>query len=197
MKGGDSIISIMEKSKLYTGGGDRGMTSLVGGERAAKSSLRLDAYGTVDEFSAFLGVLEASEELPEEIGTYLRDIQNRLFDVGGYLASRPGGTGLPPVACLGECISTLESWIDQLDAASPKLKEFVLPGGCMASAHAHVARTVCRRAERRICELADAEEVDPMVLRYFNRLSDFLFILARYLNHKAGVAEITWKPYGR
>lgn len=185
----------MEKSRLYTGGGDDGTTSLVGGERARKACLRLDAYGTVDEFSAFLGVLEAASGVPEEIRGELRQIQNRLFDIGGYLASRPGGAGLPPVACLDECIAALEGWIDTLDAASPKIREFVLPGGCMAAAHAHVARTVCRRAERRICELAETEEVDPAVRRYFNRLSDYLFILARYLNFKAGVPEITWKPY--
>lgn len=185
----------MEKSRLYTGGGDDGTTSLVGGERALKNSVRLDAYGTVDEFSAFLGVLAAMPDLPEEILDQLQQIQNRLFDIGGYLASRPGGTGLPPVSCLGECISTLEGWIDRLDADTPKIHKFVLPGGCMAAAHAHVARTVCRRAERRICELAETEEVDPAVRRYFNRMSDYLFILARYLNHISGVEEITWQPY--
>lgn len=185
----------MEKSRLYTRGGDDGSTSLVGGERAPKNSLRLDAYGTVDEFSSFLGVVGAMPDMPDHISSQIEDIQNRLFDVGGYLASRPGGTGLPPVACLGECIESLEHWIDELDNATPKLHSFVLPGGSMAAAHAHVARTVCRRAERRIFALAEVEEVDPGVCRYFNRLSDYLFILARYLNHLAGVKEITWKPY--
>ena len=185
----------MEKSRLYTGGGDDGTTSLVGGERARKACLRLDAYGTVDEFSAFLGELAASDGLPAPVFYQLQEIQNRLFDVGGYLASRPGGTGLPPVACLAECIASVEKWIDTLDAETPKIRKFVLPGGCMAAARAHVARTVCRRAERRICELAETEEVDANVCRYFNRLSDYLFILARYLNFKAGVEEITWQPY--
>ncbi|MDE6010592.1 MAG: cob(I)yrinic acid a,c-diamide adenosyltransferase [Muribaculaceae bacterium] len=183
----------MEKSRLYTGGGDDGTTSLVGGERALKHSLRLDAYGTVDEFSAFLGVLDAMPDLPPGIPDELKEIQNRLFDIGGYLASRPGGTGLPPVAGLADSITVVEGWIDRLDSETPKIRQFVLPGGCMAAAHAHVARTVCRRAERRICELAASEEVDPDVRRYFNRLSDYLFILARYLNHKAGVEEITWR----
>lgn len=187
----------MEKSKLYTGGGDNGTTSLVGGERAKKSCLRLDAYGTVDEFSSFLGVLASSDGVPSEVFGELEQIQNRLFDIGGYLASKPGGNGLPPVACLEECIATIERWIDHLDSETPKIRQFVLPGGCMSAAYAHVARTVCRRAERRICELSEIEEVDPAVMRYFNRLSDYLFILARNLNFKAGVDEVVWKPYNK
>lgn len=184
----------MEKSRLYTGGGDDGTTSLVGGERTLKHSERLEAYGTVDEFSAFLGVLAAMPDLPADIYMQLQTVQNRLFDIGGYLASRPGGSGLPPVACLPESIVEIEGWIDALDSATPKIRAFVLPGGCMAAAHAHVARTVCRRAERCICRLAETEEVDSAVRRYFNRLSDYLFILARYLNHHAGVAEVVWQP---
>lgn len=184
----------MEKSRLYTGGGDDGTTSLVGGERARKDCVRLEAYGTVDEFSAFLGVLAAWPSLNEKIKVQLQEIQNRLFDIGGYLASRPGGTGLPPVGCLADCCDRLEGWIDELDAATPKIRAFVLPGGCEAAAHAHVARTVCRRAERRIVALGCEEEVDANVSRYFNRLSDYLFILARYLNHEAGVGEIIWQP---
>lgn len=183
----------MEKSGLYTGGGDSGTTSLVGGERVRKDSVRLEAYGTVDEFSSFLGVLASSVADNEEISHRLQKIQNRLFDIGGYLASRPGGTGLPPVSGLDADSKEIEGWIDELDAAVPKVRSFVLPGGCMAASYAHVARTVCRRAERRIITLASIEEVDPEVRIYFNRLSDFLFILARYLNHCAGVAEIIWK----
>lgn len=182
----------MEKSKLYTGGGDDGTTSLVGGERARKDSVRLEAYGTVDEFSAFLGVVAAEDAFGEEVKGWLLKVQNRLFDIGGYLASNPDGTGLPAVKDLDASIAEVESWIDKLDSETPKIRKFVLPGGCMAAAHAHVARTVCRRAERRIITLADAEEVDPAVRRYFNRMSDFLFILSRYLNFKAGVNEITW-----
>ena len=185
----------MEKRRLYTGGGDDGTTSRVGGARARQSCVRLDAYGTLDELSAFIGVLAAGDGMPVEILAQLQEIQNRLFDIGGYLASRPGGTGLPPVACLPECILALEGWIDVLDAATPRIRKFVLPGGCMNAAHAHVARTVCRRAERRICELAETEEVDPAVRKYINRLSDYLFILARNLNHCAGVEEIIWERY--
>lgn len=188
------IYKAMEKSRLYTGGGDDGSTSLVGGERAMKHSMRLEAYGTVDEFSAFLGVLAAMTGLPVEIYSQLQRVQNRLFDVGGYLASRPGGSGLPPVAGLQASTVEVEGWIDALDAATPKIKAFVLPGGTMSAAHAHVARTVCRRAERCIVRLAETEDVDPEVRKYFNRLSDYLFILARYLNHNAGMAEVVWHP---
>lgn len=183
----------MEKSRLYTGGGDKGTTSLVGGEREPKDCIRLEAYGTVDEFSAFLGVVAAMPDLEAGICRQLQEIQNLLFDIGGYLASKPSGSGLPPVAHLSDCCSKIEGWIDELDAATPKIRAFVLPGGCEAAAHAHVARTVCRRAERRILALSREEEVDGNVLRYFNRLSDYLFILARYFNFWAGVEEIIWK----
>lgn len=184
----------MTKSNLYTGGGDKGTTSLVGGERIRKDSLRLDAYGTVDEFSSFLGHLASWCDLMPEIAERLAEIQNTLFDVGGYLASRPGGRGLPPVKNLPEMTQRVESWIDSLDADTPSIHAFVLPGGCEGAARAHIARTVCRRAERRIIALAAEEEVDNNVLIYFNRLSDLLFILARYLNFKSGVEEIIWKP---
>ncbi len=183
----------MEKSKLYTGGGDSGTTSLVGGERELKDCARLEAYGTVDEFSAFLGVLASRPDLDENILSHLKEIQNLMFDIGGYLASKPGGMGLPPVEHLSDCCQKIEGWIDLLDSETPKIRAFVLPGGCESAAHAHVARTVCRRAERRICALSRIEEVDSNVMRYFNRLSDYLFILARYLNFKAGVEEIVWK----
>lgn len=181
----------MEKSKLYTGGGDTGTTSLVGGERAAKDSVRLEAYGAVDEFSAVLGVVGACKESEGKIRDKIHGIQNRLFDIGGYLASRPG-TGLPPVRGLDESCVELERLIDWLDAETPKVRAFVLPGGCMAAAQAHVARTVCRRAERRIIALSKVEDVDGTVIRYFNRMSDLLFILARYFNYKSGVEELVW-----
>lgn len=183
----------MKKSLLYTGGGDDGTTSLVGGERIRKSSERLEAYGTIDELSSFLGVLKATEGLPEVVKAQIYTVQNLLFDIGGYLASNPDGGGLPPVVELSENCETLEGWIDQLDSETLEIRAFVLPGGCMAAARAHVARTVCRRAERRIITLAEREPVDPLVIRYFNRLSDYLFILSRHLNHLAHVKEIVWQ----
>ena len=183
------------KSNLYTGTGDSGTTSLVGGQRISKCCARLEAYGTVDEFSSFLGVVSSSDQCPEELRQQILELQNRLFDVGCYLATGVAKDEIPACDALGAAsIERIENWIDVLDAQTPKIRAFVLPGGCMLAAHCHVARTVCRRAERRILTLAGEEYVDPMVLRWFNRLSDYLFIAARYLNHAAGVGEIVWRP---
>lgn len=183
----------MEKSKLYTGTGDTGTTSLVGGSRIKKNSIRLEAYGTVDEFSSCLGTILSDTICPEEVKGQLLKIQNMLFNIGGYLASEVPANTKPAVWSLNaDHIERLEEWIDSLDGQTPKVNAFVLPGGCMLSAKAHVARTVCRRAERRILDLADEEYVDSLVIRYFNRLSDYLFIMARYFNFINGVGEITW-----
>ena len=183
------------KSNLYTGTGDTGTTSLVGGQRISKCSSRLEAYGTVDEFSSFLGVVLSSKNCPQELKCQLLDVQNRLFDVGCYLATAVENGHQP--SCMGldlEEIGKVEGWIDWLDVETPKIRAFVLPGGCELAAHCHVARAVCRRAERRILTLASEEYVDPLVLRWFNRLSDYLFIAARYLNHVGDVEEIVWTP---
>lgn len=181
----------MEKSRLYTGGGDRGETSLVGGQRIPKDSLRLEAYGTVDEFSSFLGVVLSAPACPENIRTDLLEIQNLLFDIGCILATDPEGPSYTrPID--GEDISRLERLIDEADSATPKVNAFVLPGGCELTAHTHVARAVCRRAERRILALARVETVPTEILVWFNRLSDYLFILARHFNHASGMKELTW-----
>lgn len=184
----------MSKSALYTGGGDAGKTSLVGGQRIEKDAIRLEAYGTLDEFSSQLGVVLSQPDCPPLQKKNLLQIQNMLFNLGGYLASLPE-EGTQPTAwgLTAEHIATVEGWIDALDAATPKVRAFVLPGGTPTAAFAHVARTVCRRAERRIITLAKNEYVDPQLLKYINRLSDYLFILARNLNTEAGVEEITWK----
>ena len=182
------------KSNLYTGTGDSGMTSLVGGERVSKTCLRLDAYGTIDELSSFLGVVAATPGCTEYLICQILDIQNRLFDVGCYLATsvksgeKPSCKGIDQSIILG-----LESHIDRLDSETPKIRAFVLPGGSLVSAQCHVARTVCRRAERIILKLGQQEYVDPLLIRWLNRLSDFLFIAARYLNHVNGVEEIVWQ----
>lgn len=184
----------MEKSKLYTSTGDGGTTSLCGGERIAKDSERLEAYGTVDEFSAFLGELIADSGCPDDIRQRMLQIQNRLFDISAYLASDPDSKVYRcPHTITDEVIGQLEYWTDEADAEAPKIREFVLSGGSMTSARAHVARTVCRRAERRILALSRTAEVSPAVLRYFNRLSDLLFIWARLINHRAGIKEVTWQ----
>ena len=183
------------RSNLYTGTGDSGTTSLVGGQRISKCSARLEAYGTVDEFSSFLGVVLSSPDCPNDLKLQFLNIQNRLFDVGCYLASAVEEGVHPSCGGLDQAvIEEVEGWIDVLDAKVPKIRAFVLPGGCILTAHCHVARSVCRRAERRILALAQEEYVDPLVLRWFNRLSDYLFIAARYLNHVNGVEEIVWQP---
>lgn len=183
----------MEKSRLYTGGGDRGETSLVGGQRVPKDSLRLDAYGTVDEFSAFLGVVLSMLDCPEDIRGHLLGIQNLLFDIGCILATDPAGPSYTrPIDT--QDIALLERLIDEVDSATPKIRAFVLPGGCELAAHTHVARTVCRRAERRILALSRQEQVPDEILIWFNRLSDYLFILARHFNHRAAIPELTWSP---
>ncbi len=183
------------KSNLYTGTGDTGTTSLVGGQRISKCCARLEAYGTLDEFSSFLGVVLSSPKCPAELKLQLQDVQNRLFDLGCYLATAVEHGDRPSCGGLNlDCVSNVESWIDDLDTRTPKIRAFVLPGGCELAAHCHVARTVCRRAERRVLTLAEEEYVDPTVIRWLNRLSDYLFIAARYLNHVSGVEEIIWKP---
>ena len=189
----------MAKSNLYTRTGDQGTTSLVGGTRVKKNCLRLDTYGTIDEFSSQLGVILSNPECPEEVRGQLREIQNMLFNLGGYLASESAHAdeassgAVPKVWGLKEAdLTRLEGWIDALDEQTPKINAFVLPGGCPLSAQAHVARTVCRRDERLILSLAEQEYVDPLLIQYMNRLSDYLFILARYFNFMAGVDEITW-----
>lgn len=183
----------MEKSPLYTRTGDKGYTALVGGERVKKDSVRLDAYGTLDEFSSFLGVVESHPNCPAEDRKVLLTIQNKLFNIGCYLAT--ASTEEAPATLYGltvDDIAVIENRIDVLDSETPKMRAFVLPGGSPLAAHTHVARTVCRRAERRIYALADTAPVDELLLRYINRLSDLLFIMARHFNHNEGVAEITW-----
>lgn len=183
------------KSQLYTGTGDRGLTSLVGGERVKKNSLRLEAYGTIDELSSSLGVVAADPTCSPEVKGEIREVQNELFNIGAYLATAaPRGTE-PACASLadGSKIEQLEGWIDSLDEQTPKIRAFVLPGGCMTAAECHMARTICRRAERAILALADEEYVDPALIRYINRLSDYLFIAARFQNFMQGIEEVTWK----
>lgn len=182
------------KSMLYTRTGDTGETSLVGGQRVAKDSLRLESYGTVDELSSQLGVVAAAQGVSDEVKGQLQQIQNELFNIGGYLATAPGDAE-PPCPSLegGAMIQDLEGWIDTLDEQTPKIRAFVLPGGHPAAALAHVARTVCRRAERNILALSRKEHVDPAVIRFVNRLSDYLFAAARYINFTNGVAEIVWQ----
>lgn len=185
----------MHKSKLYTRSGDKGSTSLVGGQRVSKTDVRIEAYGTVDELSSFIGIVLSDPTCPAEEKSHLLTVQSRLFDIGAYLATIP--TADFPASLYGlntQSVTDVETWIDTLDATTPAMHSFILPGGTPLAAHCHVARTVCRRAERRIYSLANATEVNPLITEYINRLSDYLFILARYLNHVAGRDDIAWKP---
>lgn len=184
----------MKKSNLYTGTGDASSTSLVGGQRIGKDDLRLDAYGTIDEFSSHIGLLLSLQDSSVAIAAQLHHIQNKLFNVGAYLATAPApGTQPQPMGLTEEDCKDLEEGIDALDDEVPKANAFILPGGTQSSAQAHVARTVCRRAERHIVALSRRSYVSPIILRYLNRLSDFLFILARYYNFNAGTSDIIWK----
>ena len=169
--------------KIYTKTGDRGETSLFGGARVAKNDPRIEAYGTIDELNSFAGVARASWP-SSPIDAQLARIQSDLFDIGAHLAS-PGSTrftGADPAR-----IAELESAIDAMESELQPLRNFILPGGCAAAAHLHVARTVCRRAERLVVALHD----EPSIV-YLNRLSDYLFVAARYANLKHGVDDVTW-----
>lgn len=180
--------------KIYTRTGDLGTTSLVGGTRTAKNSARLEAYGTVDELNSFLGLLMATPGVPADTLTTLTIVQNKLFNLGAYLATdNTSNPDLEPQGLGHTTISTLETQIDLLTDRLPPMHCFILPGGSQASAQAQVCRAVCRRAERRTLTLAAEATVSPLVLRFLNRLSDYLFTLARYLNHTASIPDIPWQ----
>lgn len=185
--------------KIYTRTGDAGSTSLVGGRRTSKASPRLDAYGTVDELNSHLGLLRAvgKDALTPDDAAALLTVQNRLFNIGAYLATDtadlPDGPDTSPQGLSEADVTLLEERIDALDAILPPLRSFILPGGTVAAAQANVTRTVCRRAERNIATLQAARTpVHPLVPTFINRLSDYLFILGRALNHAAGCPDIPW-----
>ena len=177
-------------SKIYTRTGDDGTTGLGDGTRVAKDSLRVEAYGTVDELNSALGVA-LTTNLPTEVRDALAPIQHELFDLGGELCV-PGREALRE-----EQVARLERTLDSLNANLPPLKDFVLPGGSEPGALLHCARTICRRAERSVVSLAREETTNPLALKYLNRLSDLLFVAARYVNTADGVAEVLWRPAAR
>ncbi|MDL2224339.1 cob(I)yrinic acid a,c-diamide adenosyltransferase [Bacteroidales bacterium OttesenSCG-928-M06] len=181
----------MAKSKIYTRTGDEGYTSLVGGKRVLKTNPRIEAYGTVDELNAFIACL-LDEINNREERDFLQKVQYNLFTLGGYLATEGDG-----ISChiTQEEISLLEEEMDKIDELIPPLKAFVLPGGCKSNSLAHVCRTICRRAERCIYRITEEALVDPMALKYVNRLSDYFFLLSRKLSFMNNVDEIVWnKP---
>jgi len=189
--------------KIYTRGGDKGETTLLGGVRVSKNDPRVTAYGTVDELNAALGVAVALEKgNPSGLSSDdLRSLQEDLFTMGARLAAadpeRALRKGTIP-ALVEDRITELEAWIDRLDADLPSLDAFVLPGGSIVAAQLHVARTICRRAERNVMELlSEQPDLDEVVIPYLNRLSDLLFMLARYANHQKDHKDTLWLPQRR
>jgi len=174
-------------SKIYTRTGDDGTTGLGDGSRLPKDSARVEAYGTVDELNSALGVVLAMPDLPPSVSTCLTEVQHELFDMGGELCI-PGHTAIH-----GPQVTRLEVQLDAFNEALPPLKEFILPGGGPAAAACHLARTIARRAERRVWALARTESVSPEVAKYLNRLSDLLFVVARVLARHERGTEVLWR----
>ncbi|MCH8058661.1 MAG: cob(I)yrinic acid a,c-diamide adenosyltransferase [Proteobacteria bacterium] len=172
-------------SKIYTRTGDKGTTGLGDGSRVEKDNLRVEAFGTVDELNSTVGLVLAAK-LPINIQSILNRVQHELFDLGGELCV-PGTTLIPD-----SYIDGLEADLDMLNENLPPLKDFILPGGSDSAARCHLARTVCRRAERRVVALAHDEDVNPATIRYLNRLSDFLFVAARVIARADNGAEVLW-----
>ncbi len=185
--------------KIYTKTGDAGETGLFGGPRVKKDDPRVEAYGAVDELNAALGAARAaSAGADAELDRVLATVQHRLFAIGAELATpheAKAHRAVPPIA--PSWTAELERSIDDLDAQLPPLRQFILPGGVPFAAALHLARCVCRRAERRAVTLSQQAPVDPAALVYLNRLSDWLFLAARAANHRAGAAEAPWSPPGR
>lgn len=173
-------------SRIYTRTGDRGETGLGDGSRVSKDATRIEAFGTVDELNSVLGVV-LSRPVTGPVRETLTEIQHRLFDLGGEL-SIPGYTMLR-----AEHVGYLEQRLDEMNAELNPLKEFILPGGCEAAAFCHLARTVCRRAERRLITLGSGEKINPVTVQYLNRLSDLLFVMARALNRAEQRPDVLWK----
>jgi cob(I)alamin adenosyltransferase len=183
-------------NRIYTRTGDDGTTGLIGGERVQKDSLRVQGYGDVDELNSFLGMCRTMSVKANltRLVECIAEIQNDLFDIGSQLALPPGSSmeGIPDVSV--EHSRKLEGWIDELIDGVPELRSFVLPGGSELNSALHIARSVCRRAERNILSLSREEPVPSPVLVYLNRLSDLLFAMARYSAHKLGEPEYLWTP---
>ena len=174
-------------SRIYTRTGDDGSTGLGDGSRVGKDSLRVTAYGTVDELNSTIGMVLATDGVPDEVREVLTQVQHDLFDLGGELC-------IPGMETVQDSdIARLESTLDDLNEPLPPLKEFILPGGGMAAACGHLARTVCRRAEREVVALARAEDIRAQPQRYLNRLSDLLFVICRVLARASGHGEVLWQ----
>ncbi len=179
--------------RIYTKTGDKGQTSLIGGTRLSKAHERIDAYGTVDELNSWLGVLR-DQECNAGRKNILTEIQDRLFTIGSLLASDPNKSVMQLPELSDEDVLLLEREMDSMDASLPEMRNFVLPGGHISVSFCHVARTVCRRAERGVISLAAHEQVPELIIRYLNRLSDYLFVLSRKNTQETGAEEVPWLP---
>ena len=178
--------------KIYTKKGDQGQTSLIGGDRVSKHHIRIEAYGTIDELNSYIGILRSfvTDEINNPV---LPEVQDRLFTIGSLLAQAPNSKMILPDLNDTDIV-LLENSIDKMNEILPALRSFVLPAGSIEIAHCHVARCVCRRGERLIVQLDELQHVEPEILKYINRLSDYLFVLGRYIGHLKNVPEVSWKP---
>ena len=180
--------------KIYTKVGDKGTTSLIGGTKVLKSDLRIEAYGTIDELNSYLGLCN-DLLMNDHSKKVLKEIQDRLFTIGSSLACDPEKEPKMKIPDLKEeDVSLLEKEIDKMNEGLPVMKNFILPGGHVTVSHIHIARCICRRAERCCVRLNEQAKEDVLILKYLNRLSDYLFVLARYASHLLNAEEIVWKP---
>lgn len=179
--------------KVYTKKGDQGETGLIGGTRVSKANVRIDAYGTVDELNSFMGLLRDTA-VNDEFKAELIEIQERLFTLGSWLASDPEKSKMKLPEIKEEDVIRLEKSMDKMDDELEPMKFFILPGGHQTVSFCHIARCVCRRAERLVVELDGINSQNPLILIYLNRLSDYLFVYSRYLTKHLGAEEIPWKP---
>lgn len=179
--------------KIYTKKGDKGETSLIGGTRVPKHHLRIECYGTVDELNSWIGLLR-DQAIKEQHIKILFEIQDRLFTIGSLLASDPEASRMKIPELKEEDITLLEQEMDRMEATLPEMKSFLLPGGHTTVSYCHIARCVCRRAERLATHLSENDVVNELVLKYLNRLSDYLFVLSRSLSHEFKATETPWKP---
>lgn len=181
--------------KIYTKAGDKGTTSLIGGTKVSKAHLRIEAYGTVDELNSYIGLCK-DLLTDQNSNTVLQEIQDRLFTIGAALACDPEKETKMKIPDLKEeDITLLEKEIDKMNERLPPMTSFILPGGHIIVSHIHISRCICRRAERCCVRLeAEQNEVEPIIIKYLNRLSDYLFVLARYAGHLLNIAELPWKP---
>jgi cob(I)alamin adenosyltransferase len=179
--------------KVYTKKGDQGTTGLIGGTRILKSSLRIEAYGTVDELNSHIGMLRDLIN-NEDLVTQLLEIQDRLFTLGSHLAADPVKSKMKLPEIDASDVENLEKWMDQMDEELEPMRFFVLPGGHPTVSHSHIARCVCRRAERIVVDLNQSEPVEPVIMKYLNRLSDYIFVLSRKLTKDLNAKEQPWVP---